>query len=147
MERSKINEIFYGDYTSLKDINEKVICSQDLYNKMNKKQISYINVAQNPVKPNEVHVRANSWFYAGFARVKATNSIIRYSVLSRKFKIIDSKLVPLKEIYKDFALTWFRQFETKNAYSLWFTAYWFYDEIFGDSCIICQQYHEEYLNI
>ena len=60
MERSKINEIFYGDYTSLKDINEKVICSQDLYNKMNNKQISYINVVQNPVKPNEVHVRANS---------------------------------------------------------------------------------------
>ena len=43
---------------------------------------------QNPAKSNEVHVRANSWFYVGFAKVKATRSIIRYNGLSRKFKMI-----------------------------------------------------------
>ena len=34
--------ILWEHYTSLKDTNKKVICSQDLYNKMNDKQRSYI---------------------------------------------------------------------------------------------------------
>ena len=66
-----------------------------------------------------------------FCKAKATRSVITYSSLSRKFKIIDSELAPLKQKYKDFALTWFSEFKTKNAYSSWFTAYWFHDEIFG----------------
>ena len=99
---------------------------------MNDKQRSYIIFVQNPAKPNEVHVRANFWFYVGFAKVKATRSIIRYSSLSRKFKIIDSELVPLKQKYKDFAVTWFWEFKTKKTWGPWFTAYWFRNEIFGD---------------
>ena len=82
--------ILWKHYTSLKDTNKKVICSQDLYNKMNDKQRSYIIFVQNPANPSEVRARANSWFYVGFTKAKATNSIIRYSGLSRKFKIIDS---------------------------------------------------------
>ena len=77
---------------------------------------------QNPAKPNEVHIRANSWFYVGFSKAKATHSIIRYSGLSRKFKITDTELAPLKQRYKDFALTWFWEFKTKNALGPCFTA-------------------------
>ena len=36
------HHILWKHYTSLKDTNKKVICSQDLYNKMNEKQRSYI---------------------------------------------------------------------------------------------------------
>ena len=68
-----------------------------------------------------------------FCKAKATRSVITYSGLSRKFKIIDSELAPLKQKYKDFALTWFSEFKTKNACSSWFTAYWFHDEIFVDT--------------
>ena len=110
-----------------------MICSQDLYNKLNDKQRSYIIFVQNPTKPNEVHVRANSWFYVGFAKTKASSIITRYSCLLRKFKIIDSQLATLKQIYKDFAVTLFWEFKKKNAYGLWFTAQWFHDEIFGDT--------------
>ena len=108
--------ILWKHHTSLKDTNEKVICSQDQYNKMNDKQRSDINFVQNPAKLNEVHVKPNSWFYVGFAKAKAINTIIIYSDLLRKFKIIDSQLAPLKQKYKDFALTWFWEFKTKNAY-------------------------------
>ena len=52
--------ILWKHYTSLKDTNEKVICSQDLYNKMNDKQKSYIILVENPEEGNEVHSRANS---------------------------------------------------------------------------------------
>ena len=52
--------ILWKHYTSLRDTNEKVICSQDLCNKMNDKQRSYIIFVQNPAKPNEVHARANT---------------------------------------------------------------------------------------
>ena len=52
--------ILWKHYTSLRDTNEKVICSQDLCNKMNDKQRSYIIFVQNPAKPNEVHTRANT---------------------------------------------------------------------------------------
>ena len=45
-----------------------------------------------------------------FCKAKATRSVITYSSLSRKFKIIDSELAPLKQKYKDFALTWFWEF-------------------------------------
>ena len=83
-------DILWKHHTSLKDTNEKVICSQDQYNKMNDKQRSDINFVQNPAKLNEVHVKASSGFYVGFAKAKATNSIIIYSNLLRKFKIIDS---------------------------------------------------------
>ena len=72
---------------------------------MNIKQRSYVIFVQNPAKPNEVHIRINSWFYVGFSKAKATHSIIRYSGLSRKFKITDTELAPLKQRYKDFALT------------------------------------------
>ena len=82
------NNILWKHYTSLKDSNKMVIGSQDLYSKMNNKQRGYIIFVQNLAKPNEVYVRANSWFYVGFAKAKATHSIIRYSGLSRKFKII-----------------------------------------------------------
>ena len=68
-----------------------------------------------------------------FCKAKATRSVITYSSLSRKFKITDSELAPLKQKYKDFALTWFLEFKTKNTYSSWFTAYCFHDEIFGDT--------------
>ena len=43
-------------YTSVKDTNKKVICSQDLYNKMDDKHRSYFIFVQNPAKLNEVHV-------------------------------------------------------------------------------------------
>ena len=99
-----------------------VIGSQDLYSKINNKQRGYIIFVQNLAKPNEVHVRVNSWFYIGFAKAKATHSIITYSGLSRKFKIIDSELAHLKQKYKDFALTWFWKFKTKKANDPWFTA-------------------------
>ena len=127
------HHILWQHYTSLKDTNEKVIRSQNLYNKMNIKQRSYIIFVQNPAKPNEVHIRANSWFYVGFSKAKATHSIIRYSGLSRKFKITDTELAPLKQRYKDFALTWFWEFKTKNALGPCFTAQWFHDETFGDT--------------
>ena len=110
-----------------------MICSGDLYNKMNDKQRSYIIFVQNPTKPNEVHVRANYWFYFGFAKAKATRSILRYSSLLRKFKIFDIKLALLKRKYKDFALTWLWESKTKIAYDPWFTAQWFHAEIIGDT--------------
>ena len=125
--------ILWKHYTSLRDTNEKVICSQDLCNKMNDKQRSYIIFVQNPAKPNEVHARANTWFYVGLAKAKATNSLTRYSYLLRKLKITDSQLAPLKQKYKDFALTWFWEFKTKTAYDPWFTTQWFHDEVFGDT--------------
>ena len=111
-----------------KRYNKKVICFQDLYNKMNDMQRSYIIFVQNPAKPNEVHVRANSWFYISFAKGKATNSIIRCSGLLRKFKIIDSQLAPLKQKYIDFVLTWFWEFKTKITCRSWFAAQWLQDE-------------------
>ena len=64
-------QILWKHYTSLRDTNEKVICSQDLCNKMNDKQRSYIIFVQNPAKPNEVHARASTWFYVGLAKAKA----------------------------------------------------------------------------
>ena len=39
---------------------------------MNDKQRNYITFVQNLAKSNEVQVRTNSWFYAGFANAKAT---------------------------------------------------------------------------
>ena len=54
----------------------------------------------------------------------------QYSSLLRKCKIPDSQLAPLKQKYKEFVLTWFWEFETKNAYGLGFIAQWFLDEIF-----------------
>ena len=90
---------------------------------MNDKQTGNIIFVQNSAKPNEVNIRANPWLYVGFEKAKATHSIIRYSGPSRKFKIIDSELAPLKQKHKNFALTWFL-------------------------CIITRQkYQEEYLNI
>ena len=68
-------DILWKHYTSLKDTNEKVICFQDLYNKMNDKQRSYIIFVQNTANLREVHVRANSWFYIGFTMAKAYNQI------------------------------------------------------------------------
>ena len=89
-------------YTSLKDTNEKVICCQDVYSKMNNKQKSYIVFIKDLIRADVVQVSANSWFYD--ARAKATDGTIRYSHLLRKFKIIDSQLAPLKQKYEDFGL-------------------------------------------
>ena len=118
--------ILWKHYASLKDTNEKVICSQDLYSKMNYKQKSYIIFMQDSIRLNVVHVRAKSYFYVGFAKKKAADSIIRYSSLLRKFKIIDSQLVSLKQKFKDFDLTWFWEFKIRDAYGYWFRAYLFH---------------------
>ena len=99
-----------------------MISSQDLYSNVNNKQRSYIIFLQNPARQNEVHIRATSWFYIGFAKAKAINSIIRCSRLSKKFKIIASQSAPLKQKYKDSDLTWFWEFKTENACSPWSTA-------------------------
>ena len=88
---------------------------------MNDMQRSYIIFVQNPSKPNEVHVRANSWFYISFAKGKASG-------LLRKFKIIDSQLAHLKQRYIDFVLTWFWEFKTKITCRSWFAAQWLQDE-------------------
>ena len=124
--------ILQKHYTFLKDTNEKVICSQDLNSKINNEQKGYILFIQDLIRLNVMHVRAKSQFYVGFAKVKLTDSIIRYSGLLRKLKIIDSQLVSLKQKCKDFGLTWFWEFKIKNGYDYWFRAYWFHDEIFGD---------------
>ena len=114
---------------------------------MNDKQRSYIIFVQNPTKANEVHVRANSWFYVGFAKTKTSSIITRYSCLLRKFKIIDSQLATLKQIYKDFAVTLFWEFKKKmrTDFGLQLNGFMMkYSEI---RCIIRQQYQEEHLNI
>ena len=95
----------------------------------------------------EVHLSADSQFYVGFAKAKVTKSIIRYSGLSTITKVIDNELAPLKQKYKDFALTWFWEFKTKNAYALHLQLNGFMMKYSGISCIIRQQYQEEYLNI
>ena len=77
-----------------------------------------------------MHVSAKSWFHVSFPKAKATNSIIIYSGLSRKFKIIDSQLACLKHKYKDFGLTLFWEFKANDVYDPWF-----HDEIFAD--ILC----------
>ena len=47
-------------YFSLKDNNEKVISSQDLYSKMNNKQTGYLIFIRDWIRPNVMQVRGDS---------------------------------------------------------------------------------------
>ena len=115
---------------------------------MNNKQRSYIIFLLCLIKPDLVHVRANFWFYVGFVKAKSAGSIIRYSNLSRKFKIIDNHLAHLKQKFKDFGLTWFWEFKTKMCTTLGLLLIGFMMKYSEICYIICQQYQEEeHLNI
>lgn len=47
-------------HNSLKDTNEKVICSGNAWNNMNNKQKNYITFIQDKNNPDKLHIRAKS---------------------------------------------------------------------------------------
>ena len=108
--RLKINQkfrILANYYRTLNDVNERFICSERTWNKMNGGQKKQYCI--NKTRNNVVHFRKNDIVYVGFAKAYEArpHSIDRSCNFIRKIELTDNQLTDLKQKYSGFSLIWF----------------------------------------